>query len=162
MKPSQSTDTISQAELAALAGFDRSRICQLATEGILRRDAKGNLPRDESIRLLFRWLRERLGESAGTLAGAKLKAKQLDILIKQRQLEQLDSVWLHKDAVRKTWADIVLTVRQKMLRIGNKLAPRLLYARSEMEFEREITAEIEEALLELSRAPAYEQQTAGS
>ena len=52
--------------------------------------------------------------------------------------------------------NIVLLCKQRLLRIPNKVAPRLPFCKSEADMEIELQKEIDEALLELSRPPDYE------
>ena len=153
---------ITGKKLARLTGYTPSRISQLIADGILPTDPSGQLPRDESLKALFTWLRGRLGEGDSLLGAEKLAILQLDRRLKQMQIEREESKLVSVEEVAKGWADIVLLVRQKLLKVANKVSPRLVFAKSEAEIEKEIQGEIEEALRELSRTSAIEGTPTGT
>ncbi len=66
---------------------------------------------------------------------------------------------LPRSEVEQHWSNLVLICRQKLLSLGNRIAPRLVYCKAEAEMQREIDAEIDAALAELARSIGHEEPT---
>ncbi len=136
--------------------MSQPRISALCDEGVFKPNEAGELLRAESIRAGFEWLRARLGEGKSAVGNEKLAILQLERRMRQIQVDKEEGKLVPADAVKGAWANIVLLVRQKLLKVANKVSPRLVFAKSESEIEKEIHGEIEEALRDLSRTPAIE------
>jgi len=138
--------TIERSELAELLGVTAPRISQLAGEGLFEPDSKGAYPAIESLKAACRLLRDRAG--IDDLKSQKLQKQNqlLDFDIERASGQLLEAV-----AVERAWVNIVLLCKQRLLRIPNKVAPRLPFCKSESDMECELQKEIDEALLELSR-----------
>ena len=129
----------------------------MAADGLIDQSGPGGtFPRDETLRALFGWMRDRLGDGKSTVATAKAEGIELDNRIKRAQLAREERSALPVTDIERAWSHIILAARQKFLRIANKVAPRIPFLKSESEIESEIQREIDEALSELSRAPEYE------
>jgi phage terminase Nu1 subunit (DNA packaging protein) len=138
--------TIERSELAELLGVTAPRISQLAKEGIFSPDKSGNYPLVESLKAACVLLRDRAG--IDDLKSQKLEKQNrlLDYDIERASGQLLDA----KD-VERAWINIILLTKQRLLRIPNKVSPRLPFCKSEADMEQEIQREVDEALLELSR-----------
>ena len=139
-------DTIARSELAELLGVTPARISQLAGDGVFKPDSKGAYPEAESLRAACRLLRDRAGIDDLKSQKLERQTRLLDLEISRVEGESLDAV-----AVEKAWINIVLLTKQRLLRIPNKVAPRLPFCKSEADMEAVLQVEIDEALLELSR-----------
>lgn len=138
--------TLARSELAELLGVTPARVSQMAGDGLFFPDSKGAYPEAASLRAACRLLRDRAG--IDDLKSAKLQ-KQNRLL--DYEIEKASGQLLEAGAVEKAWINLVLLAKQRLLRIPNKVVPRLPFAKSEAEMEVLIQAEIDEALLELSR-----------
>src|SRR5437867_153382 len=138
---------ISRAEIAALMHISTARVDQLRREGIIPAggDMRSTL---EAVAIYFR---DRCDLTAARREHLLKKSKLLDNAL-ARENRSVVTV----DEMDKGWAHIVLTIRQKLLSLPNKIAPRLAYLTGEVAIEQELRREVEEALLQLSRSPTYE------
>ncbi len=139
-------DTIARTELAELLGVTPPRISQLAASGVFKPDERGNYPLAESLKAACVLLRDRAG--IDDLKSLKLE-KQNRLL--DYEIERASGQLLDAKEVERAWVNIILLCKQRLLRIPNKVAPRLPFCKSESDMEIEIQKEIDEALLELSR-----------
>lgn len=71
--------------------------------------------------------------------------------------EQLRRNLLPRIEIEQHWQNLILICRQKLLSLGNRVAPRLVFCKGETEMEREINGEIDQALSELARSPGHEE-----
>jgi hypothetical protein len=143
---------IPRGELATLLDVGEARVSQLAKESLLVTDGRGLYPREENVRRLCAHLRDR-----GDLSYQKREKLRRENELLEIQLQRArNEVILVADAVRE-WSNIILTFRTRMLRIANKVSPRLPFCRSENEMEAVIDEEIREVLTDLSRPPDYGQ-----
>ena len=150
---------VPKKELADILKVTPPRIDHMIRDGIIKADAGGKLPRKQAVANIVDWLRAK--EESGTGAVAALKRSKLakeDELL-ELQLAQARRKSLPVDVVERSWSHIILLCRGKFSRLANKVAPRLTFCKTEQDMEREIQAEIDEALGELSRTPIYEDQS---
>ena len=150
---------VPKTELADILKVTPPRIDHMIRDGIIKAEAGGKLPRRQAMANIVDWLRAK--EEGGTGAVAALKQSKLskENELLELQLAQARRKSLPVDVVERAWAHIVLLCRGKFSRLGNKVAPRLAFCKTEQDMEREIQAEIDEALGELSRTPIYEDQS---
>ena len=145
----------SNGELAELLGVTRSRISHLIRDGIFTQEVDSRMPRQKNIKELASHLLA-LSKQKQNSWDDKLEIARIDKELKQIELDRAQNKSLDAGAVEKAWVNIVLLCKQRLLRIPNKVAPRLPFCKSEADMEIELQKEIDEALLELSRPPDYE------
>jgi hypothetical protein len=145
-------DKMTRAELAGLLAVTGSRVSQMSAEGIFSPNADGSYPRVASLTAAVEYLRDRV--NLADLKEAKLQ-KQNQLL--DFEIERASGQLLDVAAVEKAWINIVLLTKQRLLRIPNKVSPRLPFCKSESDMEAVLQAEVDEALLELSRPADYGQ-----
>lgn len=145
----------SQGEIAALLGCTNANVTHVMREGVFSVDKKGNLPREEITVKIVRWLQEKARKKTTDLDDKKEKLR-IEKELLQIQLDKAKGVTLEAVEVERAWANIVQLCKGRLLRIPNKLAPRIPFCKNEREIEAEIQKEIDESLHELSRQPDYE------
>lgn len=145
-------------ELAELMGVARSRISHLIRDGVFSQSTDSRMPRQKNIFELVRHLQS-LAKQKQSSFDDKLEIARIDKELKQIELDKALNKSLDAGAVEKAWLNIILLCKQRLLRIPNKVAPRLPFCKSEADMEHELQKEIDEALLELSRPPDYEVET---
>jgi len=145
----------SQGEIAALLGCTNANVTHVMREGVFSVDKKGNLPREEITMKIVRWLQDKARKKTTDLDDKKEKLR-IEKELLQIQLDKAKGVTLEAVEVERAWANIVQLCKCRLLRIPNKLAPRIPFCKNEREIEAEIQKEIDESLHELSRDPDYE------
>jgi len=145
----------SNGELAELLGVTRSRISHLIRDGVFTQEVDSRMPRQRNIKELASHLLA-LSKQKQSSWDDKLEISRIEKELKQIELDKAQNKSLDAGAVEKAWVNIILLCKQRLLRIPNKVSPRLPFCKSESDMELEIQKEIDEALLELSRAPDYE------
>jgi phage terminase Nu1 subunit (DNA packaging protein) len=151
---------VSRQEVAELLDVSAPRVSHLVTEGILSQDERGRLERRKTMHALFSWFRNRMGEGKTSAAQAKAEGRLLENELLRLAVEKAKGGAIPAAQVDKAWEHIILLLRQKLLGIPNKIAPRMPYLKNESEIESAILAEIEDALLELSRPIDYQPEIA--
>lgn len=152
-------DYMTNGELAELQGISEARVSIQLREGILKQDEKGKYLRKACVHGIVSHLRTRIGEGKTTAAAAKNEGMELDNELRRIAVAKARGKAWDAAEVEKAWAGIILTVREKLLRLANKLAPRIPYLKSESEVEAAIDAEVRECLSELARPVEYATET---
>jgi len=143
---------ITREELAELLDVDPSRISHMVEQGIFAKEDE-RFPRQSNIKAAFAWMRARIGKSKGAREkhrGLELKNEQLASAVAREKREVIPVA-----EVDQAWAEVILLIRGVLLRIANKLAPRIPYLKDEAAIEAEIRREIEEVLALLARGMDY-------
>lgn len=144
-------------ELADILSVSKIRVRQLAKDGPLQQDANGRFPRAVNIKLIVQAMHQGLvGDKKSTLDAKRTRLEKQNELL-EISLQKARGDALDKREVEKVWENLVLLFRQKMLRIPSKVSPRLQFCKSEVEAEKELRQEVDEALLELSRVQDFEE-----
>lgn len=152
----QEMDYVSATELAELQSISNARVSTQATEGIIEQDGRGKYARRTTLAKLFAHYRQRLGETKTTASAAKNQTMALSNRLLEIQVAKAEGRAYDKEAVEKAWAGVILTIREKFLRLANKVAPQMPYQKTEAEAEKMIDTEVRECLSELSRPVEYE------
>lgn len=137
-------EMLSQGELAECFGVSRPRISALTADGTLI-TSHGRYPLRANAGRMVAYLRKR-----GVVAGARERKLDLESQLLQVKLDKERGQLVGVDTVLAAWQDLVLRARTRLLAIPSKISPRLLYCKSEADFEREILSELQEALLSVS------------
>lgn len=152
------TDTIEGHEIATLLEVTPQRVSYMTRQGIIAQDGAGHYPLRETLHALFRWYRTRLGEGKSAEALENMKGKRIKNAILEEALRRTRGETITLAEAEKVQGDLVLRAREKLLRIGNKLADQITYLGTASAIEEAIRKEIEEALGELSRPVEYRPQ----
>jgi hypothetical protein len=142
---------ITSDDLCKLTGYSDIHHRQLAKRGYFPPPVNGLYNAVKSIQGVIKYLKDQCDKSTQPLADArqgKAKAQQelLEIQLAKAKKELLDAV-----QVKREWQNVVLTIRQKLLSLPNRLAPRLSRAGTIQALSTEIETEVLAILLELSR-----------
>lgn len=147
------TDTaLSAKEMAALLGVDTRSISNFASKGIIVRSGRNQYALMESVRLYCEHLRE-VAAGRGGDANQALASERARLAREQADREAMKNAELRKEliaasAVEREWADILRTVRSRLLACTSRIKSRLphLTAHDGQTIDRELR----DALSELS------------
>ncbi len=151
-------DRITRQQVADYMGYSAARVNQLAREGVLQQGVDSEYPRHETIHAICRYLRAQSEATKGSLSDIRRRKLEQESQILAHQLAREEGQLLKVSVVEREWSNLMLNCRQKLLRIGNKVAPRVPYLKSEAEIEAAIQAEVDEALNELSRPMDFQEK----
>lgn len=141
--------------LAKLFGFTRQRINQLAKDGILEKKGPGRWPLLKNVQKYIEFLRASVNERNDEKAQALYwhekalheKAKREMAEIKLAKLKNQ----MHDAAdVEFVLTNMLVTFRNRILSIPDKVAPKVLGVKNLSEISETINAELLDALTELS------------
>ena len=148
---------ISTKDLARLLGVSVQRINQLAAEGVLAKGGRDQYGTVESVKAYVRFREDAASQEAGRHHGLSRERSQLVRI--QRQMaeieldEKLGNVVLIDDA-KAIISRCLLVVKNKLLGLGSKIAPRANPG-APLVAEEAIYAGVVEALTELSTLETY-------
>lgn len=148
---------VSTDAMAALLGFTRQRINQLAKEGILEKQAAGRFPLMKNVQRYIEYLRTGVKDKGDGDEEAQAKyweekalhekAKRETAELKLGQLKNQ----LHDAAdVELVMTNMLATFRSRILSIPEKVSPKVLGVKNLSEISDAINTEVLEALAELS------------
>lgn len=157
----QQRDEITNNELAELCGVSSSRISIMEREGTLPEKSGSHRPRWESLVAVFRWMRGRIGIGENTATKAKADRAHLENRLMQIKIEREEGKALDIRIAERLLAERLLTARERLMRIGNKLGPQAAFWKDANEAESAIHGQIEEACEELSRPIEWEEESEG-
>ena len=146
---------ITREEVADMLDVSGPRISQLVRDGVFTQDERGRLPRRQTVHDACRWLRSRAGDGKRTAVAARRRSVELDNELKEIALARERREAIPVFQVDKAWAYILLNIRSHLLRLPNKLAPRIPFLGSEAAIEAELLREIEEILALMARPVEY-------
>ena len=150
--------TISGARLCTLTGLSDRRHRQLADDGYFPPPIKGEYQLTPTIQGMFRYYRELQGRSNDDFAMERLRKTRAEAHLAELRLSRERKESLDAQSVFKSWENILLTLRQKLLALPSKVAPRLVYLEHQHDIERELEKEVTETLVDLSKPIAYEEK----
>lgn len=139
--------------VAQLFDLKRRRIQQLAQEGIIPRSEGGKYPLAASIQGYIRHLREKaLGgdESEDSYGNQRARLTRARANIAEMERDQLAAELIPANDVEAAWRHIELALRERLVAIPAKAAPRLLGAKDAVAIGAIVREEICEALDELA------------
>jgi len=145
-KRSEGHELCTQADLAECFGLSQESISSLTKQGTLVRDGESLYPLRENAKRMIASLRER--RSAGNVK-ERIAALQEQKL--QLEIDAIKKVVLPERELRAAWSDHLLTARQKILSLGARISPRVVYCKSESEAQALVDQECHAVLTELSR-----------
>jgi hypothetical protein len=85
------------------------------------------------------------------LRKTRAEANLAELRLSRERKESLDAT-----SVFKAWENILLTLRQKILALPSKIAPRLVYLEHQHDIEAEMEKEVREALVDMAKPISYD------
>lgn len=150
--------TISGERLCTLTGLSDRRHRQLAEQGYFPPPIKGQYQLTPTIQGMFRYYRELQARGNDEFAMERLRKTRAEANLAELRLSRERKESLDTKTVMKVWENIILTLRQKLLSLPSKVAPRLVYSEHQHDIEKELEKEVTETLTDLSKPVAYEEQ----
>jgi len=140
------------ATLASLFNLTEQRIHQLAREGVIPRE-NGKYELVSAVQGYIKLLQDRAG---GRTERRDVHSERSRLTRAQAERAELEVAALHRsllpfDEVVAAWEQLVAAFRARCLALPSKLAPRLTVIHDRRKIQDALTAEIREALQELSR-----------
>ena len=140
--------------LAKLFNLTERRVQQLAKEGVIPKPERGKYDLVGAVRGYVKFLQER-AEGRGVEPNA-LHDERMRLLMAQAERAELEVAALYRsllpyEEVVAAWQQLVAAFRARCLALPSKLAPRLAVIHERRRIQDALTAEIREALTELSR-----------
>tara|TARA_Y100000588_G_C14233890_1_gene916408 strand:- start:43 stop:561 length:519 start_codon:yes stop_codon:yes gene_type:complete len=143
---------ITGEQLCALTGLTDRRHRQIAKEGYFPPPINGEYQFSAAIQGMFRYYRELSAKRSSTLEDEKQKKLAAERKISELNLARMRGELLDASGVEKEWGNIILTTRQKLLGMENKISTRLGFTDEQ---RKGLSQEVEETLKELSRPTLY-------
>jgi phage terminase Nu1 subunit (DNA packaging protein) len=146
--------TATAATLAKLFNLHERRVRGLGQEGIIPRPEHGKYDLIGSVQGYVKYLQGRAEGQRDEQSG--LHDERIRLLTAQAERAELEVAALHRsllpfDEVVAAWEQLVAAFRARCLALPSKLAPRLAVIHERNKIQNALTAEIREALQELSR-----------
>ena len=149
---------ISGEELCTLTGLSDRRHRQLADDGHFPPPIKGEYQFTATLQGMFGYFREQQNRGQDELAIERLRKTRAEAHLAELRLSRERKESLDAQSVFKSWENILLTLRQKLLALPSKVAPRLVYLEHQHDIEKELEKEVTETLVDLSKPIAYEEK----
>ena len=147
---------IDSATLSRLTGLSDRRHRQIADEGFFPPPSKGLYQFEPTLTGLFNYYKEQNNRGQGELAIERLRKTRAEANLAEIRLAKERKDALDRKSVLRCWENILMTIRQKILALPNKVAPRLAYMEDQQQIEGELEKEVTGALEELSKPQTYD------
>ena len=95
---------------------------------------------------MFRYYREQQHRGNDDLATERLRKTRAEANLAEIRLAKERKHALDKDSVFRCWENILMVIRQKILALPSKVAPRLVYMDDQKVIEDELEKEVTNAL----------------
>jgi phage terminase Nu1 subunit (DNA packaging protein) len=142
----------STSDLSRLLGITPNALTKLCARNILRTESHGVFDLPDAVQSYLAY-RENLAAAAqgkGGYSKARTEWTQERARKARLEREQLEGRLLWRDEVTATWTSLYAVVKQRLLVIPSKTAPRLVDKTSAAEIAEVIRVELYEALEELA------------
>ena len=138
--------------IAKLLKLSERRIQQLAKEEIIPKAERGKYDLVGSVQGYIDYLKAKVGGEFTAEEVLKNKNKLLKAKAELAEIEKMKATGelIPKEAVKRTWLELVQKVKQKLLSIPNKVAPVVVAVKSINEIKLILQDKIYEALYEIS------------
>tara|TARA_Y100001934_G_scaffold169279_1_gene201184 strand:+ start:3270 stop:3797 length:528 start_codon:yes stop_codon:yes gene_type:complete len=150
--------TISSAQLCTLTGLSDRRHRQLAGDGYFPPPIKGQYQFAPTLQGLFRYYRDQQSKGSDEFATERLRKTRAEANLAEIRLHKERRNAFDRKAVLRTWENIIMVIRQKLLALPSKMSPRLAYMDDQKAIEADLEKEVRDALEELSKPQAYEDE----
>jgi phage terminase Nu1 subunit (DNA packaging protein) len=150
---------ISGEQLCTLTGLSDRRHRQLAKDGYFPHPIKGQYQLTLTLQGMFRYYRDLQGRSNDEFALERLRKTRAEANLAEIRLAKERKEALDCKSVMQTWENIAMVIRQKILALPSKIAPRLVYMDDQKVIEADLEKEVTDALEELSKPQSYDDAT---
>jgi len=151
--------TISGQQLCTLSGLTDRRHRQLAKDGYFPPPIKGQYQFTPTLQGMFRYYRELQHRGNNDFAMERLRKTRAEANLAEIRLAKERKDALDRHSVVRIWENIIMVIRQKLLALPSKIAPRLIYLDDQKLLEVELDKEICGALEDLSKPRTYDATT---
>jgi phage terminase Nu1 subunit (DNA packaging protein) len=151
--------TISGEQLCTLTGLSDRRHRQLAKDGYFPPPMKGQYQLTLTLQGMFRYYRDLQSRSNDEFAMERLRKTRAEANLAEIKLAKERKEALDCKSVMRTWENIAMVIRQKMLALPSKVAPRLVYMDDQKAIEADLDKEVTDSLEELSKPQTYDDAT---
>jgi phage terminase Nu1 subunit (DNA packaging protein) len=142
-----------------ITGLTDRRHRQIAKAGFFPMPKKGIYQLTPALAGFMRFLREQVESAAGGFNDERLKKLTAERHMAELKLAKERKAALDAGAVFRAWENIVLTIRQKLMALPSKCAPRLAHLGEQTTIEAELDREVADALADLAKVQNYEDST---
>ena len=150
-----SAATISAELFSRISNLSDQRHRQLAKMGYFPPPIKGQYQMEPALQGIIRYLRDQAAKSENTLEQEKLKKLTAERQLAELQLATKRGEALDAAAVFKTWENMLVTFRQKLLAMPAQIAPRVAFLKNQDEVETALEREVNDYLIDLSKPQNY-------
>ena len=155
-------DIIGTDLLCKVTGMTDSRHRQLAKTGLFPSPVRAKYDAVKTLAGIIKHIRELQAKAMGTLEEARLKQLTAERHMAELKLAKERKEALDAEAVFRAWENVVLTIRQKLLALPSKTAPRLAHLGDQGKIEAELEREVTAALVDLAKVEIYGDDAASS
>jgi hypothetical protein len=153
---SDAAQTLSAERLCTLTGLTDRRHRQLAAEGYFPAPIKGQYQLTPTIQGMFRYFRDQMNRGNDEFGIERLRKTRAEANLAEIRLAKERKDAFDRKSVLRCWENIVMVIRQKVLAIPSKVAPRLVYMDDQKAIEADLDKEVTSALEELSKPQTYD------
>lgn len=152
----ENAERLTADKFCQITGLTDRRHRQLAKAGHFPMPKKGIYEMTPTLAGFVRYLRAQTEKAEGTLEEERLKKLTAERHMAELKLAKERKAALDADAVFRAWENIVLTIRQKLMALPSKTAPRLAHLGEQQKIEAELEREVADALVDLAKVETYD------
>jgi phage terminase Nu1 subunit (DNA packaging protein) len=147
------TKTVGSSDLATILGITTRRVEQLANKGILKREGRGSFDLADNVQAFVAHRESVIAaeHGVGDFGRARADLYRERAKMARLQREEIEGSLIPTGEVIAMNTSIAAVIKQRMLAVGPKLAPRLTGLRTPAEAQAIVSTEIEEGLTELAQ-----------
>jgi len=155
----EGSERLTAEKLSEISNLSTERHRQLSKLGYYPPAKRGIYELTPTLKGLVRYLRDQMVKAEGTLEEERLKKLTAERHMAELKLAKERKAALDAGAVFRAWENIVLTIRQKLMALPSKCAPRLAHLGEQTTIEAELDREVADALADLAKVQNYEDST---
>ena len=153
---SANSEQLTADKFCQITGLTDRRHRQLAKAGFYPMPKKGIYEMTPTLAGFVRYMREQVESAGADFEEEKLKKLTAERHMAELKLAKERKAALDADAVFRAWENIVLTIRQKLMALPSKTAPRLAHLGEQQKIEAELEREVADALVDLAKVETYD------
>lgn len=153
---SDAVQTLTAERLCTLTGLTDRRHRQLAAEGYFPAPIKGQYQLVPTIQGMFRYFRDQMNRGNDEFTLERLRKTRAEANLAEIRLAKERKDALDRKSVMRTWENIIMVIRQKVLALPSKVAPRMVYMDEQKVIEADLEKEVTAALESLAKPQTYD------
>lgn len=153
---SDAVQTLTAERLCTLTGLTDRRHRQLAAEGYFPAPIKGQYQLVPTIQGMFRYFRDQMNRGNDEFTLERLRKTRAEANLAEIRLAKERKDALDRKSVMRTWENIIMVIRQKVLALPSKVAPRMVYMDDQKVIEADLEKEVTAALESLAKPQTYD------